>query len=292
MIQYSLEAKILEKVNFCKRRWNMGRYVRIMLTALLIVSGVFVFLPSGYVCAGGIVDNQSFEDGTGDVPSAWNTTGNATRVDTGPIYVGNWTGLITGDGGTFTQWVHTGNLTLPLTYEFWGWIYVSSNVSSNVSGVIAVDFWTVSGGNATQLSSTTLLSTGDTNGAYVQRTEKVLAPICTNYARIRLLATDWVDGAEIRFDEIGLFYVTGYCFIATAAYGTEIAPELDILRDFRDQVLQKNPLGSRFVEAYYKLSPPIANFIAENDFLRAVVREGLIDPIVNLLHWSQGIWRA
>jgi len=270
----------------------MGRYVRVMLVALLIVTGVLVLVPSGYVSAGGIVDNQSFEGGAGEVPYGWNLTGNATRVDTGPIYAGNWTALITGDGGTFTQWVHTGNLTLPLTYDFWGWTYVSSNVSSNVSGVIAVDFWVVSGVNATPWSSTTLLSATDTNGAYVQRAAKVLAPICTNYARIRLFATDWINGAEIRFDEIGLSPVYGYCFIATASYGTETAAELDILRDFRDQVLLKNALGSRFVEAYYRISPPVADFIAKNDFLRAVVREVLIDPVVNLLKWSQGLWRA
>ena len=89
-----------------------------------------------------------------------------------------------------------------------------------------------------------------------------------------------------------MFYeiLTGYCFVATAAYGTERAVELDILRAFRDQVLLKNALGSRFVEAYYRLSPPIADFIAENDFLRAVVREVLIDPIVNIVQWSQGLW--
>lgn len=272
----------------------MGKYMRIILTALLIVSGVFVFSPSDYVCAGGIVDNQSFEDGVGEVPSAWNLTGNATRVDTGPVYVGNWTARLTGDGGTFTQWVHTGNLTLPLTFEFWGWIYVSSNVTSNVTGVIAVDFWSGCGENRTPLSSTTFLSTADTNGAYVQLASIVLAPICTTYARIRLLADDWINGAEIRFDEIGLFYdiITGYCFVATAAYGTETATELDILRDFRDQVLLNNALGSRFVEAYYEISPPVADFIARNDFLRAVVREVLIDPIVNILQWSQGLWRA
>jgi len=270
----------------------MNKHIRVMLTVLLVVTGVFVFSHSGYVSAGGIVDNQSFEEGAGEVPTGWNLTGNATRVDIGSVYVGNWAALITGDGGTFTQWVPTGNLTLSLTYEFWGWIYVSSNVSSNVSGVIAVDFWSVSGANATQLSSTTLLSATDTNGAYVQLASTVLAPICTNYARIRLLATDWINGAEIRFDEIGLFFVTGFCFIATAAYGTETASELDILRDFRDQVLLQNALGSRLVEAYYKVSPPVADFIARNDFLRAVVREVLIDPVVNLMQWSQGLWRA
>jgi len=285
-----LGATILERLNCCKRRWNMGRYIRVMLAVLLIVSGVLVLLPSGYVSAGGVICNQSFELGVGEVPSAWNLTGNATRVDTGPIYVGNWTARITGDGDTLTQWLGVGNLTLPVTYEAWGWIYVSSNVSSNVSGVIALDFW--AGEEGTQLSSTTLLSATDTNGAYVQRASTVLAPICTTHARIRLLATDWIDGAEIRFDEIGLFWVTGFCFIATAAYGTETASQLDILRDFRDQVLLESLLGSRFVEAYYKLSPPVADFIAKNDFLRAVVREALIDPVVNLLQWSQDLWRA
>jgi hypothetical protein len=270
----------------------MGRYVRIMLTALLIVSGILVFLPSSYVGAGGVIDNGSFEDGTGAVPSGWNLTGNAARVDTGPIYEGNWVARITGANDTFTQWYRTGNLTLSLTYDFWGWMYVSSNFSSNVSAVIAIDFWRVCGENRTTLSSTTFLSAADTNGAYVQRAIKVTAPIFTTHARIRLLANDWNNGAEVRFDEIGLFFITGYCFIATAAYGTETAAELDILRDFRDQVLLKNALGSRFVEAYYALSPPVADFIAKSDFLRAVVREMFIDPVVNLLQWSQGLWRA
>jgi hypothetical protein len=264
----------------------MGRYMKVVLTALLIVSGVLALLPSGYVSAGGMVDNQSFEYGEGEVPEAWNLTGNATRVDTGPIYVGNWTARITGNNDTLTQWLWIGNLTMPLTYEFWGWIYVTSNVT----GVIACDFW--AGKEGTQLSSTTELFATDTNGIYVQKTSMVQAPICTTHLRIRLLGKLWNNGAEVRFDEIGFFPVTGFCFIATAAYGTETASELDVLRDFRDQVLLKNNLGSLFVDTYYKLSPPVADFIAKNDFLRAVVREVLIDPMVNLLQWSQDLWRA
>jgi len=132
-----------------------------------------------------------------------------------------------------------------------------------------------------------MLSATDTNGAYVQRTTTVQAPVCTTCLRIRLLGIDWNDGAEVRFDEIGFFWLTGYCFIATAAYGTETAAELDILRNFRDQVLLKNTLGSLFVEAYYKVSPPIANLIEKNDFLRAVVREVLVDPVVHFLQWRR-----
>jgi hypothetical protein len=118
------------------------------------------------------------------------------------------------------------------------------------------------------------------------------APVGTTCLRIRLLGTGWNGGTEVRFDEIGFWPVTGYCFIATAAYGTETASQLKILRDFRDQVLLKNALGSRFVEVYYKLSPPVAAFIAKSDFLRTIVREMLVDPVVHLLQWSQGLWRA
>lgn len=264
----------------------MGRYMKVVLAALLIVSGVLVLLPSGYVSAGGLVDNQSFEYGEGEVPYGWNLTGNATRIDTGPIYAGNWTARITGNNDTLTQWLWIGNLTMPVTYEFWGWMYVTSNVT----GVITCDFW--AGKEGTQLSSTTELSATDTNGIYVQKASKIQAPICTTHLRIRLLGKLWNNGGEVRFDEIGFFPVTGFCFIATAAYGTETASQLDILRDFRDQVLLENALGSRFVEAYYRVSPPVADFIAKNDFLRAVVREMLIDPVVNLLQWSQDLWRA
>jgi len=71
------------------------------------------------------------------------------------------------------------------------------------------------------------------------------------------------------------------CFIATAAYGTSMAKELEILREFRDKYLLTNELGRRFVSYYYTYSPFIAKCIAQHDFLRAVVRVGLI-PVIGL----------
>jgi hypothetical protein len=54
-----------------------------------------------------------------------------------------------------------------------------------------------------------------------------------------------------------------------------MAGEIQILRDFRDKCLMTNPPGRLFVAAYYKLSPPVAGFIADHDSLRAGIRMGL-----------------
>jgi len=82
----------------------------------------------------------------------------------------------------------------------------------------------------------------------------------------------------------------GGCFIATAAYGTESAEEIDVLRAFRDEVLLESALGSQLVEWYYQTSPPVADFISENDVLKTLVRELVIDPIVSVATFTQGIW--
>jgi hypothetical protein len=79
------------------------------------------------------------------------------------------------------------------------------------------------------------------------------------------------------------------CFIATAAYGTDTAEEIEILREFRDVVLLPNSLGAEFVSLYYITSPTIAEFISLHEVLRTVVRLGL-NPIIAVLNWSYPLW--
>ena len=81
------------------------------------------------------------------------------------------------------------------------------------------------------------------------------------------------------------------CFIATAAYGTSSAAELDTLRAFRDEVLLQNSLGSRLVALYYEISPPLADFISEHEVLRTLVRELLVDPVVWVVEATEPLWR-
>jgi chaperone required for assembly of F1-ATPase len=71
----------------------------------------------------------------------------------------------------------------------------------------------------------------------------------------------------------------GGCFIATAAYGTPMAEEIQILREFRDDYLLTNPVGQAFVDFYYRTSPPIAQFISEHPSLKPIVRAGLVPAV-------------
>jgi len=81
------------------------------------------------------------------------------------------------------------------------------------------------------------------------------------------------------------------CFIATAAYGTPMAPQVQRLREFRDRYLLTNSAGQAFVALYYHVSPPVANVIAGSEVLRAIVRVGLYPVLVlaSLILWSPGI---
>lgn len=65
------------------------------------------------------------------------------------------------------------------------------------------------------------------------------------------------------------------CFIATAAFGTPVAYEVNELRLFRDKWLVYNRVGRLFIKTYYKVSPRIANFIQDKPFFKKVIRAGL-----------------
>jgi hypothetical protein len=102
------------------------------------------------------------------------------------------------------------------------------------------------------------------------------------------IATDSWDNLHIGFIgnsdfESGLQYATNrLCFIASAAFGTEFVEKINVLRSFRDKYLLNNAEGKAFLKAYYKYSPPVADYIAQRGWLRAVVRILLL-PVIGLV---------
>jgi len=69
------------------------------------------------------------------------------------------------------------------------------------------------------------------------------------------------------------------CFIAEAAFGSYLHPQVQVLRRFRDTYLLANGAGRAFVEFYYRYSPPLASLIRTHEPLKILVRI-LLTPIV------------
>jgi hypothetical protein len=140
----------------------------------------------------------------------------------------------------------------------------------------------------------------DSTWAYTSWVSKGAAG--TDSAQIILMvasATQYDFKAQLKYDGTvtdgtTLHFTTAIisgCFIATAAYGTPTAKQIDVLRAFRDVVLLKSTVGSRLVDLYYRVSPPIANFISEHNVVRTLVRDLLVDPIVRFVEATGGIWQ-
>lgn len=74
----------------------------------------------------------------------------------------------------------------------------------------------------------------------------------------------------------------------TAAYGSYLAPEMKVLRTFLDKHMQTSTIGQSLVAFYYKSSPPIADYIHENETVRAAAR-WILTPIVFCMKYFYAI---
>ena len=78
----------------------------------------------------------------------------------------------------------------------------------------------------------------------------------------------------------------GGCLIATATYGSELAPQVQMLREIRDNQLMNTESGSAFMsgfnELYYTFSPTIADMERESPMFKEIVKLGLT-PMLSTL---------
>jgi hypothetical protein len=215
------------------------------------------------------------EPGVGTHVYSNSTLVNLTAVpDTDYQFVG-WTGDVGTIGNvSAAETTITMNGSYYITANFGLWQpepRVLLTVSSKGSGSVTTP------GEGTFLdplgAKVTLVAVPDEGGHFVKWSgdvstiDNVLAPSTT-------ITMDSSYSIRADFSGAGL-----RCFIATAAYGTPMAKEVQTLRDFRDEYLLTNPVGQALVDVYYEVSPPIAEFITEHPSLKPIVRAGLVPAV-------------
>lgn len=76
------------------------------------------------------------------------------------------------------------------------------------------------------------------------------------------------------------------CLIATAAFGSELSPQVQFLREYRDNAIMSTTVGSSFINAfnavYYTFSPTVADAERNNPILQELVKTG-ITPLLGIL---------
>ena len=84
----------------------------------------------------------------------------------------------------------------------------------------------------------------------------------------------------------GLCVEDGGCLIATAAYGTELAPQVQLLREIRDNTLFSTTSGTSFMSGfnavYYSFAPTVADWERESPMFKEVVKT-MITPMLSTL---------
>jgi len=78
----------------------------------------------------------------------------------------------------------------------------------------------------------------------------------------------------------------GGCLIATAAFGSEMAPQIQQLRELRDNTVLSTKSGTAFMSGfnqfYYSFSPDVADFERENPVFKEMVKAGLTPMLSSL----------
>jgi peptide/nickel transport system substrate-binding protein len=80
------------------------------------------------------------------------------------------------------------------------------------------------------------------------------------------------------------------CLIATAAFGSELTPQVQFLRNFRDYRIQSTVSGLAFMNTfntiYYSFSPQVADYERGQPWLQGTVKAGLY-PLIGILMISE-----
>jgi hypothetical protein len=235
-------------------------------TSITIAGGTYSINGGSYTSAGGTVNNGDTVTVQLTSSGNYSTTTNATLT-------------IGGVSDTFSVTTLAGDST-PDQFTFkdkkgasLNKVYTSDTIT--VSGItvgtpisITGGTYSINGGSYTGADDT--VNNGDT--VTVQKTSS------GSYSTA-MDATLTIGGVSDTFSVTTKSESTGGggggCFIATAAFGSPLAGQIEILRQFRDKYLLTYAPGQKFVAWYYRNGPVAASWIKDKPLAKATVRVAL-----------------
>jgi len=244
----------------------------VILAVGLILAGGFALFTESHSpvsAEGNLIQNPGFEapvDGCAGKPDIW-TSANISLGRSPDAHSGNCSAYIYGANSTYTQTVVIDGLTLDRFVAYMRANESTARVEIRIRDSDSID-----------LLEPVILSTNET--AWEKNIEYLGAPDTAYHAVIKLemIPEEGASNPEAWFDDFLLEEKAG-CFIATAAYGSPLAEEIEVLRQVRDEYLQTNSAGRLLNSLYYTYSPPLADYISKHEGLRAITRMAL-EPVI------------
>lgn len=262
-------------------------------TSVIGAMTVGISTSSTSTCSSGLTDKIDFKVyigsaiGTPSTPSEATTTGSHGEAYGFGLYPGDEKLYIPPDDfktpGTFPKKESTG-----LEYTKLVFLYEKMPSPSSPDDFSAV----------TNASNSILLSVDTTGGVErdfldgLENDQKYCFRMASHDTTgvISYFTPDAQSHCELPSEVIGLLS-DKKCFIATAAFGSGLDPHVTTFRKFRNEFLLPSFLGRFLVRSYYRLSPPMAAFIAKSEILRTLTR-GILWPLLGFVEVSLawGLW--
>ena len=141
------------------------------------------------------------------------------------------------------------------------------------------------------LTFTPIVLTPQPNGGTAQATVEITAQ--KNTVGTYQLTITGTSSKPSRTHQVTLTVRVSQCLIATATYGSELAPQVQFLKNFRDQQITHTFAGTNFMIAfnawYYSFSPTVAQYESTNPAARGVAKVVLY-PLISILQLSSSAY--
>jgi len=227
-------------------------------------------------------------------PSADETT--ILAITTNPSYYvssGNAKIKITGVKATNTQFQQKANQIKLERYSPITTTVVSTIPTTSVLTITGLTTLTIMGIEHT--THTVILIASTTTSATVTLLTTTTATVTTSTTSSTSTTTTGTTTLVTTTTETFTPALWSRCVIASVAHGSELAPEVQFFRVFRNQFVGSTFAGSAFMKAfnafYYSFSPAVASVVAQSPLLLQMVRL-LLYPLMAVLHVASAIFYA